>query len=116
MSPRRQTDPLDAVFAALADPTRRAVLARLAAGDTNVGDLAEPFAMSLAAVSKHLKVLERAGLIGRSRRAQQRLCRIDAEALKPAVEWLGQFALLWDLSEPARRRRKEPLTRRSGRG
>ena len=74
-----QSDPLSEVFSALADPTRRAILARLAEGDTTVGDLAEPFAMSLPAVSKHLKVLQRAGLVEQGRRAQWRPCRIKAE-------------------------------------
>ena len=77
-----QTDPLSATFSALADPTRRAILARLALGETTVSDLAEPFDMSLPAVSKHLKVLERAGLIARGREAQWRPCRIEVNALR----------------------------------
>lgn len=72
------------------------MLAQLALRDMSVGELAEPFDISLPAVSKHLKVLEHAGLVRRSRKAQYRPCRIDAEAMKPAVEWLGQFALLWE--------------------
>jgi DNA-binding transcriptional ArsR family regulator len=79
---------LDATFSALADPTRRAILARLARGETTVQDLAEPFAMSLPAISKHLKVLERAGLISRSREAQWRPCRIEPRALKDVDDWL----------------------------
>jgi len=89
-------DPLSATFAALADPTRRAILARLALGDTSVSELAKPFAMSLPAVSKHLKVLERAGLITRGRDAQMRPCRIDARALQEADDWLEQYRRLWE--------------------
>jgi DNA-binding transcriptional ArsR family regulator len=90
------TDRLDATFAALADPTRRAILARLALGDTSVSELAKPFAMSLPAVSKHLKVLERAGLITRGRDAQTRPCRIDARALQEADAWLEEYRRLWE--------------------
>lgn len=90
------TDRLSATFAALADPTRRAILARLALGETSVLKLAEPFDMSLPAVSKHLKVLERAGLITRTRDAQMRPCRIDARALKEADGWLEEYRRLWD--------------------
>ena len=104
-SPRRGPDALSDLFAALADPTRRAMLGRLAANDLSVGELAAPFALSLAAVSKHLKVLERAGLIKRGRDAQWRPCRIEADALKPAVAWLGQFALLWGSTRPVRKKR-----------
>jgi DNA-binding transcriptional ArsR family regulator len=89
-------DPLSTTFAALADPTRRAILARLALGETTVNELAEPFAMSLPAVSKHLKVLERAGLITRGREAQWRPCRIEATALKPVDDWLGDYRRLWE--------------------
>ena len=89
-------DPLSATFAALADPTRRAILARLSLGETTVNELAEPFAMSLPAVSKHLKVLERAGLITRGREAQWRPCRIEAQALKPVDAWLGDYRRLWE--------------------
>ena len=91
-----QTDALSATFAALADPTRRAILARLALGETSVTELAEPFAMSMPAVSKHLKVLERAGLIARGREAQWRPCRIEAQALKPVDEWLENYRRLWE--------------------
>jgi DNA-binding transcriptional ArsR family regulator len=89
-------DPLSTKFAALADPTRRAILARLALGETSVSELAKPFAMSLPAVSKHLKVLEHAGLIGRSREAQWRPCRIEPEALKEVDGWLEQYRRLWE--------------------
>ncbi|HMA52364.1 MAG TPA: metalloregulator ArsR/SmtB family transcription factor [Magnetospirillaceae bacterium] len=89
-------DRLSATFAALADPTRRAILARLALGETSVSDLAEPFEMSLPAVSKHLKVLEKAGLITRGREAQWRPCRLDPAALKPIDAWLETYRLLWE--------------------
>jgi DNA-binding transcriptional ArsR family regulator len=91
-------DRLSTTFAALADPTRRAILARLALGETTVTELAEPFAMSLPAVSKHLKVLERAGLIARGREAQWRPCRIDASALKQVDDWLERYRRFWDES------------------
>ena len=90
------TDRLSSTFAALADPTRRAILARLALGESSVLKLAEPFDMSLPAVSKHLKVLERAGLITRGRDAQMRPCRIDARALREADEWLEEYRRLWE--------------------
>jgi DNA-binding transcriptional ArsR family regulator len=89
-------DPLSAKFAALADPTRRAILARLALGETSVSELAKPFTKSLPAVSKHLKVLENAGLIRRSREAQWRPCRIEPEALKEVDGWLEQYRRLWE--------------------
>jgi DNA-binding transcriptional ArsR family regulator len=89
-------DPLSATFAALADPTRRAILARLALGETSVTELAEPFEMSLPAVSKHLKVLERAGLIVRGREAQWRPCRIEAEPLKDVADWVGHYRAIWE--------------------
>ena len=88
-------DPLSNKFAALADPTRRAILARLALGETSVGELARPFDMSLPAVSKHLKVLERAGLIARSREAQWRPCRIEPQALREVDGWLEGYRRLW---------------------
>ena len=91
-------DRLSTTFAALADPTRRAILARLASGETSVTELAEPFAMSLPAVSKHLKVLERAGLIARGREAQWRPCRIEPGALKQVDDWLGHYRRFWDES------------------
>jgi DNA-binding transcriptional ArsR family regulator len=91
-------DPLSTTFAALADPTRRAILARLALGETSVTELAEPFAMSLPAVSKHLKVLERAGLIARGRDAQWRPCRIAPDGLKEDDDWLAHYRRFWDAS------------------
>ena len=90
------TDQLDATFAALADPTRRAILARLASGERSVTELAKPFDMTLPAVTKHLKVLQRAGLIRRSRRAQSRPCRLDARPLRNAAEWLGHYRRQWE--------------------
>ena len=92
------TDHLSSTFAALADPTRRAILARLALGETSVTELAEPFDMSLPAVSKHLKVLERAGLIRRGREAQWRPCRIEATALKQVDDWLERYRRFWEES------------------
>ena len=89
-------DRLSLKFAALADPTRRAILARLALGETSVTELAEPFAMSMPAVSKHLKVLEHAGLISRSREAQWRPCRIEAQALKDVDDWLERYRRFWE--------------------
>lgn len=89
-------DGLSTTFAALADPTRRAILARLASGETSVNELAAPFAMSLPAVSKHLKVLERAGLIARGREAQWRPCRLKAEPLKDAARWIDEYRKHWE--------------------
>ena len=94
MSPDR----LSTTFSALADPTRRAILARLIGGEVSVTELAEPFAMSLPAVSKHLKVLERAGLIKRSREAQWRPCALDAGPLKDAADWLEHYRHFWEES------------------
>jgi DNA-binding transcriptional ArsR family regulator len=91
-------DRLSATFSALADPTRRAILARLALGETSVTELAAPFAMSLPAVSKHLKVLEHAGLIARGREAQWRPCRIQGGPLKDAADWLEHYRGFWDES------------------
>ena len=93
-----QADRLSTTFAALADPTRRAILARLASGETTVTELAKPFRMSLPAVSKHLKVLEGAGLITRGREAQWRPCKLDTEPLKQADEWLGRYRAHWEQS------------------
>ena len=90
-------DSLSATFAALADPTRRAILARLASGQASVTELAEPFEMSLPAVSKHLKVLERAGLIARSREAQWRPCRLEARRLAQANGWLEDYRKFWEV-------------------
>lgn len=92
------TATLDATFAALADPTRRAILARLARGEASVKELAEPFAMSQPAISKHLKVLERAGLVERGRDAQRRPCRLVAEPMRAATEWLGDYRRFWSES------------------
>jgi DNA-binding transcriptional ArsR family regulator len=91
-----QPDRLSATFAALADPTRRAILARLMAGETSVSELAHPFAMTLPAVTKHLKVLERCGLITRGRQAQWRPCRLDAAPLRDAAAWMEQYRGFWD--------------------
>jgi DNA-binding transcriptional ArsR family regulator len=98
MVPELTTDQLTSTFAALADPTRRAILARLAAGETSVTELAEPFEMSLPAISKHLKVLERAGLIARGREAQWRPCRLEAGPLKSAAKWLEYYRRFWEQS------------------
>ena len=87
---------LDTVFAALADPTRRAILTRLARGEATVTELAAPFAMSMPAVSKHLKVLERAGLISRGRNAQQRPCRLEAAPLASVAEWVQTYRRFWE--------------------
>jgi DNA-binding transcriptional ArsR family regulator len=89
---------LNAVFSALADPTRRAIVNRLASGEATVGELAQPFTMSFQAVSKHLQVLEQAGLVARSRRAQQRPCRLRPEALAYVSGWLGDYRQLWATS------------------
>ena len=91
-------DRLDRTFAALADPTRRAILARLAAGETSVTELAEPFEMSLPAVSKHLKVLERAGLIARGRHRQWRPARLRADPLRDVAEWTERYRRFWEES------------------
>ena len=91
-------DRLSAVFAALADPTRRAILESLTAGPVSVNKLAEPFAMSLPAISKHLKVLERAGLIARGRRQQWRPCRLKAKPLKEAADWVEHYRRFWEES------------------
>jgi DNA-binding transcriptional ArsR family regulator len=91
-----QTERLDATFAALADPTRRAIVARLAKGEASVMELAEPFDMSQPAISKHLKVLERAGLISRGRDAQRRPCRLEAAPLREVTDWLERYREMWD--------------------
>ncbi|MDR7220756.1 metalloregulator ArsR/SmtB family transcription factor [Aminobacter aminovorans] len=91
-------DHLDATFASLADPTRRAILARLAQGEATVNELAEPFEMSLPAISRHLKVLERAGLISRGREAQWRPCRLEAGPLKDIANWVERYRRFWDAS------------------
>lgn len=92
------TDQLSATFGALADPTRRKILARLAHGEASVKELAQPFDMTLPAVSKHLKVLERAGLITRGRKAQWRPCKLDGSRLKDAAEWIEQYRRFWEES------------------
>jgi DNA-binding transcriptional ArsR family regulator len=91
-----QPDRLSNTFAALADPTRRAILARLAQGETSVTELAQPFSMSLPAVSKHLKVLERAGLVERGREAQWRPCRLTPEPLRDVADWITQYRAFWE--------------------
>jgi DNA-binding transcriptional ArsR family regulator len=93
-----RADSLTATFAALADPTRRAILVRLAAGKANVTELARPFAMTQPAISKHLKVLEKAGLISRGRDAQSRPCQLEASRLKEATEWIAHYRRFWDES------------------
>ncbi len=95
-APPRNHDALSATFAALADPTRRAILARLASGETSVTELAEPFEMTLPAVTKHLKVLERAGLVSRSRQAQWRPCKLEAQPLRDVADWVVQYRKFWD--------------------
>ena len=93
-----QPDPLSTTFAALADPTRRAILARLAEGEAMVTELAEPFDLSLPAISKHLKVLQRAGLIEQGRQAQWRPCRLTPEPLRDVADWIGQYRRHWEES------------------
>ncbi len=117
-------DALSSTFQALADPTRRAILARLALGETSVSELAEPFDMSQPAISKHLKVLERAGLISRSREAQYRPCRLEPQALKNVDAWLEEYRRLWEarldrleayLAKLQRRSKKAKSRHRKGR-
>src|ERR1700720_1786339 len=91
-------DQISATFSALADPTRRAILARLALGETSVSELAQPFDMSMPAISKHLKVLERAGLVARGREAQWRPCRLEAGPMKDATAWLEHYRQFWEQS------------------
>ena len=97
-SPREASDQLNLTFAALADPTRRAILARLTSGETTVMELAAPHDMSLPAISKHLRVLERSGLIERARNAQWRPCRLKAAPMKQAVDWLEDYRRHWEAS------------------
>jgi DNA-binding transcriptional ArsR family regulator len=92
------SDPISSTFAALSDPTRRAILARLTLGETSVTELAAPFEMSLPAISRHLKVLERAGLISRGREAQWRPCRLKPQPLKQAADWLDEYRQYWEES------------------
>lgn len=108
-----EADFLDRAFAALADPTRRAILARLALGEAGVTELAEPFQMSLPAVSKHLKVLERAGLITRSHQAQWRYCRLEPAPLKKVADWVGDYQRFWDESYERLEDYLEDLKRRT---
>jgi|SRR5579862_928664 len=98
MAPELASDHLSATFAALADPTRRAILARLASGETSVTELAAPFDMSMPAISKHLKVLERAGLIARGREAQWRPCRLEAGPLRDVAKWIEHYRRFWEQS------------------
>lgn len=105
---------LDLTFAALADPTRRAILARLALGQASVTELMQPFEMSQPAISKHLKVLERAGLISRGRDAQFRPCRLEAQALKPAAAWLGDYRKFWEQNLDGLERYVKELQERDG--
>ena len=92
------TDRLSSIFSALADPTRRAIVARLASGEASVGELSQPFRMTKPAISKHLKVLERAGLIAKSREAQWRLCRLEAAPLREVADWMEPYRRYWDES------------------
>src|ERR1700677_3920137 len=98
MANNNMNDQITSTFAALADPTRRAILARLSLGETSVTELAAPFEMSLPAVSRHLKVLERAGLISRGREAQWRPCRLKPQPLKQAADWLDEYRQFWEES------------------
>ena len=98
MATATSSDPISSTFAALADPTRRAILSRLSSGEASVTEIAAPFEMTLPAVSQHLKVLERAGLIGRGREAQWRPCRLNARPLKDADEWLERYRRHWEES------------------
>ena len=98
MANNNMDDQITSTFAALADPTRRAILARLALGETSVTELAAPFEMSMPAVSRHLKVLERAGLISRGREAQWRPCKLNPKPLKDAAEWLEEYRQFWEHS------------------
>jgi DNA-binding transcriptional ArsR family regulator len=107
-------DRLDSTLAALADPTRRAILARLMAGEATVTELAEPFDMSLPAVSKHLKVLERAGLITRGREAQWRPCRLEADPLREVADWLEGYRRFWERSQERYQRLDEFLREARG--
>jgi len=120
-----QVQQLDATFAALADPTRRAILARLASGEASVNELAKPFSMSQPAISKHLKVLEHAGLISRGKDAQRRPCRIEAQPLAAANSWLENYRQFWEgsfqrldilLDELKTQEKKSGTRRTKGRG
>jgi DNA-binding transcriptional ArsR family regulator len=93
---KRAADPLDATFGALADPTRRAIVERLTRGEASVGELAEPFAVSLPAISKHLTVLEKAGLVARTKEGRVRHCRLIEEPMREAVEWIASYGTFWE--------------------
>jgi DNA-binding transcriptional ArsR family regulator len=108
------SDQLSTTFAALADPTRRAMLERLAEGEATVNELAEPFPITLQAVSKHLKVLERAGLVARHRRAQLRPSRLQGDALKEAADWLSRYRAFWEGSFDRLEQHLERLQKGSG--
>jgi DNA-binding transcriptional ArsR family regulator len=112
------TDRLSMIFMALADPTRRHILELLSKGDATVNELAKPFSVSLPAISKHLRVLERAGLISRGRNAQWRPCRLEAEALKEGADWMDQYRQLWEesLSHLERYVQKLQAQERTGKG
>jgi DNA-binding transcriptional ArsR family regulator len=118
MSTAMSTDSLNRAFMALADPTRRAIIARLASGEATVNELTEPFNMTQPSISKHLKVLERAGLISRGRNAQWRPCRLEAEALKEGADWMNQYRQLWEesLSHLERYVQKLQAQERTGKG
>lgn len=119
-----KTDALSSTFAALADPTRRAILARLAAGETSVTELAKPFEMTMPAITKHLKVLERAGLIARGREAQWRPCRLESAPLEGIAQWVEQYRATWaesfdrldeylqELKRKQARKRKKPIRKK----
>lgn len=119
-----KTDALSSTFAALADPTRRAILARLAAGETSVTELAKPFEMTMPAITKHLKVLERAGLIARGREAQWRPCRLESAPLEGIAKWVEQYRATWaesfdrldeylqELKRKQARKRKKPIRKK----
>ena len=109
------TDRLSSIFSALADPTRRAILARLASGEASVGELSQPFRMSKPAISKHLKVLERAGLITKSREAQWRLCRLEGAPLREIADWMEPYRSFWDESFTRLDERLRQLQEESGR-
>jgi DNA-binding transcriptional ArsR family regulator len=114
------TDQLSVTFAALADPTRRAILSRLSQGEASVTELAKPFDLSLPGISKHLKVLQRAGLVRQSRKAQWRPCRLDGARLKEAADWVGDYRRFWDesferLDEYLATVQKEETNERKGR-
>lgn len=109
-------DKLNLTFSALSDPTRRAILEKLSRGEATVKDLAEPFEMSLPAVTKHLKVLEKAGLISRGREAQWRPCRIEHQALKEVADWIGHYKIFWEESFDRLEAYLETMTKKKKKG